>query len=116
MEKYLTGDLTGSFYFSGTVNRKNDANGDQTIKIGGEEITVKFQDKNVSLTKNGWVDSANNGDIVWTINVNPNGLSLKDYTLVDNMLQKASGDVSINPSNAATYHTDTKQITFDESN
>ena len=54
-----TGDLTGSFYFSGTVNRKNDANGDQTIKIGGEEITVKFQDKNVSLTKNGWVDSAN---------------------------------------------------------
>lgn len=111
-----TGDLTGSFYFSGTVNRKNDASGDQTIKIGGEEITVKFQDKNVSLTKNGWVDSANNGDIVWTINVNPNGLSLKDYTLVDDMLQKASGDVSINPSNAATYHTDTKQITFDENN
>lgn len=111
-----TGDLTGSFYFSGTVNRKNDASGDQTIKIGGKEITVKFQDKNVSLTKNGWVDSANNGDIVWTINVNPNGLSLKDYTLVDNMLQKASGDVSINPSNAATYHTDTKQITFDENN
>lgn len=111
-----TGDLTGSFYFSGTVNRKNDASGDQIIKIGGEEVTVKFQDKNVSLTKNGWVDSANNGDIVWTINVNPNGLSLKDYTLVDNMLQKASGDVSINPSNAATYHTDTKQITFDENN
>ena len=111
-----TGDLTGSFYFSGTVNRKNDASGDQTIKIGGEEITVKFQDKNVSLTKNGWVDSANNGDIVWTITVNPNGLSLKDYTLVDNMLQKASGDVSIDPSNAATYHTDTKQITFDENN
>ena len=111
-----TGDLTGSFYFSGTVNRKNDASGDQIIKIGGEEITVKFQDKNVSLTKNGWVDSANNGDIVWTINVNPNGLSLKDYTLVDNMLQKASGDVSINPSSAATYHTDTKQITFDENN
>lgn len=111
-----TGDLTGSFYFSGTVNRKNDASGDQIIKIGGEEITVKFQDKNVSLTKNGWVDSANNGDIVWTITVNPNGLSLKDYTLVDNMLQKASGDVSIDPSNAATYHTDTKQITFDENN
>ena len=111
-----TGDLTGSCYFSGTVNRKDDANGDQTSKIGGEEITVKFQDKNVSLTKNGWVDSANNGDIVWTITVNPNGLSLKDYTLVDNMLKNASGDVSINPSSAATYHTDTKQITFDENN
>lgn len=111
-----TGDLTGSFYFSGTVNRKNDASGDQIIKIGGEEITVKFQDKNVSLTKNGWVDSANNGDIVWTINVNPNGLSLKDYTLVDNMLQKASGDVSIDPSSAATYNSNDKKVTFDESN
>lgn len=111
-----TGDLTGSFYFSGTVNRKNDASGDQTIKIGGEEITVKFQDKNVSLTKNGWVDSANNGDIVWTINVNPNGLSLKDYTLVDNMLQNASGDVSINPSSAATYDSGNKKVTFNESN
>lgn len=111
-----TGDLTGSFYFSGTVNRKNDASGDQTIKIGGEEITVKFQDKNVSLTKNGWVDSANNGDIVWTINVNPNGLSLKDYTLVDNMLQKASGDVSITPAGAAIYDFNSKKVTFDENN
>ena len=111
-----TGNVTGTLNFSGELSRNNTASGDQTVKIGGEEITVKFQDKNVSLTKNGWVDSANNGDIVWTINVNPNGLSLKDYTLVDNMLQKASGDVSIDPSNAATYHTDTKQITFDENN
>lgn len=110
------GTLTGTLNFSGELSRKNDASGDQIIKIGGEEITVKFQDKNVSLTKNGWVDSANNGDIVWTITVNPNGLSLKDYTLIDDMLQKASGDVSINPSSAATYHTDTKQITFDENN
>lgn len=110
------GNVTGTLNFSGELSRNNTASGDQTIKIGGEEITVKFQDKNVSLTKNGWVDSANNGDIVWTITVNPNGLSLKDYTLVDNMLQKASGDVSIDPSNAATYHTDTKQITFDENN
>lgn len=111
-----TGNVTGTLNFSGELSRNNTASGDQTVKIGGEEITVKFQDKNVSLTKNGWVDSANNGDIVWTITVNPNGLSLKDYTLVDNMLKNASGDVSINPSSAATYHTDTKQITFDENN
>lgn len=110
-----TGDLTGSFYFSGTVNRKNDANGDQIIKIGGEEITVKFQDKQAGVEKNYWVDSSK-GEIEWTITVKPNGLSLKDYTLVDDMLQNASGDVFINPSSAATYHTDTKQITFDENN
>lgn len=110
------GTVVGSLTFSGELSRKNDASGDQIIKIGGEEITVKFQDKNVSLTKNGWVDSANNGDIVWTINVNPNGLSLKDYTLVDNMLKNASGDVSINPSSAATYNPNDKKVTFDESN
>ncbi len=111
-----TGNVTGTLNFSGELSRNNTASGDQTVKIGGEEITVKFQDKNVSLTKNGWVDSANNGDIVWTITVNPNGLSLKDYTLVDNMLQNASGDVSINPSSAATYDSGNKKVTFDESN
>lgn len=111
-----TGNVTGTLNFSGELSRNNTASGDQTVKIGGEEITVKFQDKNVSLTKNGWVDSANNGDIVWTITVNPNGLSLKDYTLVDNMLQKASGDVSINPSSAATYDSGNKKVTFNESN
>lgn len=111
-----TGNVTGTLNFSGELSRNNTASGDQTVKIGGEEITVKFQDKNVSLTKNGWVDSANNGDIVWTITVNPNGLSLKDYTLVDNMLQNASGDVSINSSSAATYDSGNKKVTFNESN
>ena len=111
-----TGNVTGTLNFSGELSRNNTASGDQTVKIGGEEITVKFQDKNVSLTKNGWVDSANNGDIVWTITVKPNGLSLKDYTLVDDMLQNASGDVSINPSSAATYDPGNKRVTFDESN
>lgn len=110
------GNVTGTLNFSGELSRNNTASGDQIIKIGGEEITVKFQDKNVSLTKNGWVDSANNGDIVWTITVKPNGLSLKDYTLVDNMLQNASGDVSINPSSAATYDSGNKKVTFNESN
>lgn len=110
------GDVVGSLTFSGELSRNNTASGDQTVTIGGKDIVIPFQDKNVSLTKNGWVDSANNGDIVWTINVNPNGLSLKDYTLVDNMLQKASGDVSINPSNAATYNPNDKKVTFDESN
>lgn len=110
------GNVTGTLNFSGELSRNNTASGDQTIKIGGKDFVIPFQDKNVSLTKNGWVDSANNGDIVWTINVNPNGLSLKDYTLVDNMLQKASGDVSINPAGAAIYDFNSKKVTFNESN
>lgn len=109
------GNVTGTLNFSGELSRNNTASGDQTIKIGGKDIVIPFQDKQAGVEKNYWVDSSK-GEIEWTITVKPNGLSLKDYTLVDNMLQNASGDVSINPSNAATYHTDTKQITFDENN
>lgn len=110
-----TGNVTGTLNFSGELSRNNTASGDQTVKIGGKDIVIPFQDKQAGVEKNYWVDSSK-GEIEWTITVKPNGLSLKDYTLVDNMLQKASGDVSIDPSNAATYHTDTKQITFDENN
>lgn len=109
------GDVVGSLTFSGELSRKNDASGDQTIKIGGQEITIKFQDKQAGVAKNYWVDSSK-GEIVWTITVKPNGLSLKNYTLVDDMLQKASGDVSITPAGAATYDSNSKKVTFDESN
>jgi len=97
------------------LSRNNTASGDQTIKIGGKDIVIPFQDKQAGVEKNYWVDSSK-GEIEWTITVKPNGLSLKDYTLVDNMLQKASGDVFINPSSAATYNPNDKKVTFDESN
>ncbi|MCI7422822.1 MAG: hypothetical protein MSA57_06315, partial [Ruminococcus sp.] len=109
------GTVVGSLTFSGELSRKNDASGDQIIKIGGEEITVKFQDKQAGVEKNYRVDSSK-GEIEWTITVKPNGLSLKDYTLVDNMLQNASGDVSITPAGAAIYDFNSKKVTFDESN
>lgn len=109
------GNVTGTLNFSGELSRNNTASGDQTIKIGGKDIVIPFQDKQAGVEKNYWVDSSK-GEIEWTITVKPNGLSLKDYTLVDNMLQKASGDVSINPSSAATYNPNDKKVTFDESN
>ena len=116
--KYIDGgegNVTGTLNFSGELSRNNTASGDQTIKIGGKDIVIPFQDKQAGVEKNYWVDSSK-GEIEWTITVKPNGLSLKDYTLVDNMLQKASGDVFINPSNAATYNPNDKKVTFDESN
>lgn len=109
------GNVTGTLNFSGELSRNNTASGDQTIKIGGKDIVIPFQDKQAGVEKNYWVDSSK-GEIEWTITVKPNGLSLKDYTLVDNMLQNASGDVSINPSSAATYNPNDKKVTFDESN
>ena len=110
-----TGNVTGTLNFSGELGRNNTASGDQTITIGGQDIVIPFQDKQAGVEKNYWVDSSK-GEIEWTITVKPNGLSLKDYTLVDDMLQKASGDVSINPSSAATYNPNDKKVTFDESN
>ncbi len=109
------GDVTGTLNFSGELSRNNTASGDQTVNIGGKDIVIPFQDKQAGVEKNYWVDSSK-GEIEWTITVKPNGLSLKDYTLVDNMLQNASGDVSINPSSAATYNPNDKKVTFDESN
>ena len=116
--KYIDGgegNVTGTLNFSGELSRNSTASGDQTIKIGGKDIVIPFQDKQAGVEKNYWVDSSK-GEIEWTITVKPNGLSLKDYTLVDNMLQKASGDVFINPSSAATYNPNDKKVTFDESN
>lgn len=116
--KYIDGgegNVTGTLNFSGELSRNNTASGDQTIKIGGKDIVIPFQDKQAGVEKNYWVDSSK-GEIEWTITVKPNGLSLKDYILVDNMLQKASGDVFINPSSAATYNPNDKKVTFDESN
>lgn len=109
------GNVTGTLNFSGELSRNNTASGDQTIKIGGKDIVIPFQDKQAGVEKNYWVDSSK-GEIEWTITVKPNGLSLKDYTLVDNMLQKASGDVSITPAGAAIYDFNSKKVTFDESN
>lgn len=109
------GNVTGTLNFSGELSRNNTASGDQTVTIGGKDIVIPFQDKQAGVEKNYWVDSSK-GEIEWTITVKPNGLSLKDYTLVDNMLQKASGDVFINPSSAATYNPNDKKVTFDESN
>ena len=110
-----TGNVTGTLNFSGELSRNNTASGDQTITIGGQDIVIPFQDKQAGVEKNYWVDSSK-GEIEWTITVKPNGLSLKDYTLVDNMLEKASGNISITPANAATYDSSNKKVTFDESN
>ena len=109
------GDVTGTLNFSGELSRNNTASGDQTVNIGGKDIVIPFQDKQAGVEKNYWVDSSK-GEIEWTITVKPNGLSLKGYTLVDNMLENASGDVFINPSSAATYNPNDKKVTFDESN
>lgn len=109
------GNVTGTLNFSGELSRNNTASGDQTVTIGGKDIVIPFQDKQAGVEKNYWVDSSK-GEIEWTITVKPNGLSLKDYTLVDDMLQKASGDVSINPAGVAIYDFNSKKVTFNESN
>lgn len=106
-----TGYLKGSLEFNGMLNSSNDENGDQRFVINGEIITIDFPDKWPTIDKSSWVNESN-GTIEWTIEVkNPNYVALADYTLTDDMLKNAVGDVIIEPSTAGRY--ENGQIVFD---
>ncbi|MDD6345269.1 MAG: hypothetical protein PUA51_03480, partial [Oscillospiraceae bacterium] len=101
--------LTGSLSFEGRLNRADNESGDQTFNIGGQQITVQFEDKYPSVTKDSRINS-NNGTIEWTIVVNNSAkLDLSGYTLTDNMFANVVGNVSITPS-VGTF--DNNQVTF----
>lgn len=111
-----TGDLTGSFYFSGTVNRKNDASGDQIIKIGGEEITVKFQDKKesemISVNKKGDYNQDTH-EITWEIQVIPvNGYSLNGYYLEDSQFPSSIDQFTASGCSTSDFTISGNRLTF----
>lgn len=80
----------GTLKFNGTVNRKNDADGDQIIKIGGQKITVQFDDKNVTVGKSAYKDNSDPLLIHWRVTVNNPGKykQLNGHTLTDEMFGK----------------------------
>ena len=72
-------------------------------------ITVQFEDKYPSVTKDSRINS-NNGTIEWTLVVNNSAkLDLSSYTLTDQMFTHVVGDVSITPS---VGKFDNNQVTF----
>lgn len=110
-----TGDksLEGSISFEGTLRRSNDASGDQTFNIGGQQVTVKFPDKKAEISNKWGTVNETNGTITWTVEINNNDkLDLSSYNFTDTMLDQATS-VTFNPSDVATFDTNTKKITFD---
>jgi len=109
-----TGDksLEGSISFEGTLRRSNDASGDQTFNIGGQQVTVKFPDKKAEISNKWGTVNETNGTITWTVEINNNDkLDLSSYNFTDTMLDQATS-VTFNPSDVATFDTNTKKITF----
>lgn len=104
--------LKGTLTFSGTLSRSDDASGDQTFNIGGQQVTVQFPDKKAEIS-NKWGTLNSDGTITWTVTINNNDkVDLSDYTFTDAMLDQATS-VAFNPSDVATFDTSTKKITFD---
>lgn len=105
------GTIEGSLNFEGNLNSSNDESGDQKFIINGQEVVIDFPDKWPTIDKTSWVNESN-GTIEWTIEVkNPNYVALDTYTLTDDMLKNAVGDVTILPSDAGRF--ENGQIAFD---
>lgn len=78
--------LTGKLSIKVNLGRDNTASGDRIIDIGGQQVTVVFDDKDAEVKyKAGTLDKANNR-INWTVGIdNSIGINLKDYVLWDSM-------------------------------
>ncbi len=104
--------LVGSLEFSGTMKRADNEDGDRKFDIGGQEVTVKFEDKMPSVNKSSSVNKTD-GTIQWTIVVsNPAKIDLSSYTLTDQMFQYAK-NLTINPENAGSFSNSEIKFTAD---
>lgn len=111
-----TGVAIGSMKFKGSLGANGDAGESGKIKVGNEEIEVKFTlpEKDVNLEKEGIV-SSDGKNITWTIKLDNNqGFNLADCTISDDMLAKATS-VTITPSDVANWTGGSNTITFNNS-
>ncbi len=106
------GSLEGTLTFTGTLSRSDDASGDQTFNIGGQEVKVEFPDKKAQISEKWGNVNDSNGTITWTVKIdNKDLLNLSSYNFTDTMLDQATS-VTFNPSDAATFDNGSKKITF----
>lgn len=104
--------LAGSLEFSGTMKRADNEDGDRKFDIGGQEVTVKFEDKMPSVNKSSSVNKTD-GTIQWTIVVsNPAKIDLSSYTLTDQMFQYAK-NLTIDPDSAGSFSNSEVKFTSD---
>ncbi|MDE5884652.1 MAG: Cna B-type domain-containing protein [Oscillospiraceae bacterium] len=110
-----TGQVKGTLSFDGTLSRNNNANNNYTINFAGQEVPVKFQEEDASITKGNGVIDYDDRTIHWTITVNnPGRVDLSQYELMDSMFENAE-NVTIKDENDNTVGAfSDKKVTFNQ--
>ncbi len=107
-----TGKIEGSLYFSGNLSRSEDADGDQSFTMAGQQVIVDFPDRNAKLNNKTANINYSNGTVEWTIIVdNSNKVDMTGYTLTDEMLKKAD-NVTFEPADTGTHTKGAETIQF----
>ncbi len=105
----------GTIGFKAKVERADNADGDRTFTLEGTTVEVKFDDKELSMSKDGSSSRDATGSYVqWNITINnPNGyIDLSEYNLTDAVAENGTAvdwddsskifDVVVSPADAAT--------------
>lgn len=101
------GTIQGELDFSGSLGRSDTADGDQTLTVNGDTITIDFPVQHPTIDKTYSIDN-NNGTVDWTLTVyNTANIDLGGYTITDSMFttynDAVTNSISFNPSEAGTY-------------
>ncbi|MBP3760201.1 MAG: Cna B-type domain-containing protein [Ruminococcus sp.] len=78
--------FSGTIAFDAKIAREDSADGDREFTLEGREVEVKFDDEELSMSKDGRSAKDNDGQYVqWNITINnPNGhIDLSEYTIND---------------------------------
>jgi lysophospholipase L1-like esterase len=113
LKKQGNGEFTGTLSLEGTLSRSASESGDQTLNVGGKEVTVNFKDSYPKInSKSGWTSS--DGKIYWTVDID-NAAYLNGYVFSDSMLAGAAdikiNDTPVGSAEGVTFSDST--ITFD---
>lgn len=108
-----TGTAIGKMEFEGSLGANGDAGESGKIKVGSEEIEVKFTlpEKTLGdLNKSAGQVSSDGKNVTWTITLdNSQGVDLNGYTMVDDMFAKAT-TITSDPS--GIYEQNGNTLTF----
>lgn len=100
--------IEGTLQFSGEVQRDESESGDKTVKIAGEEITVKFKDRTPEVSKKNIGNVVLSGDdrvVKWQVDIISKGADLSKYNVSDLINGETARlkNVTFNPSTSGSF-------------
>ncbi len=108
---------TGTITFDGEIGRAEDADGDQTLEIGGVTVNVVFDDT-VNKIQKQQPQLVENGDgsvtINWSVTVTDAGYGLAGWTVSDTMFETVgTSNITVTPSDKGSFSGNDYLITGD---